>query len=145
MSNAARTVFIVDDDPDFVDLLRQIFELEDTWKVIGTFPSLEGLLESFNADKPEETKAAVPDLMVVDIFSSRSPPTEIAPITGYHTALVLRDAGLNFGTLFISSMASPTLLSILRSQHPKGWSYLTKSALLTSEVILEAAEEALIK
>jgi hypothetical protein len=138
-----RTVFIVDDDPNFVEIMRQIFESDDNWKVTRTFNNIETLLSSFPLDV-DEARGLLPDLMVVDLFASRLPPTEIAPVTGYQAVLILRDIGLQFGTLIVSSMSSPTLLSTLRSQHGSGWSYLVKSAKLTSEEILRAAEEALI-
>ncbi len=138
-----RTVFIVDDDPNFVEIMRQIFESDDNWKVTRTFNNIETLLSSFPLDV-DEARGLLPDLMVVDLFASRLPPTEIAPVTGYQAVLILRDIGLQFGTLIVSSMSSPTLLSTLRSQHASGWSYLVKSAKLTSEEILRAAEEALI-
>jgi DNA-binding NarL/FixJ family response regulator len=138
-----RTVFIVDDDPNFVEIMRQIFESDDNWKVTRTFNNIETLLSSFPLDV-DEARGLLPDLMVVDLFASRLPPTEIAPVTGYQAVLILRDIGLQFGTLIVSSMSSPTLLSTLRSKHGSGWSYLVKSAKLTSEEILRAAEEALI-
>lgn len=143
MPSTVRTVFIVDDDPDFLEVVRHIFESDSSWKVTRTFTSLESLLESFPIDV-DRTREVLPDLMVVDLFASRLPPTEIAPVTGYQAVLILRDTGLKFGTLIISSMSSPTLLATLRSQHPEGWSYLVKSAKLTSEEILRVAEEALI-
>ena len=143
MPSTVRTVFIVDDDPDFLEVVRHIFESDSSWKVTRTFTSLESLLESFPVDV-DRTREVLPDLMVVDLFASRLPPTEIAPVTGYQAVLILRDTGLKFGTLIISSMSSPTLLATLRSQHPEGWSYLVKSAKLTSEEILRVAEEALI-
>jgi hypothetical protein len=143
MPSTVRTVFIVDDDPDFLEVVRHIFESDSSWKVTRTFTSLESLLESFPIDV-DQTREVLPDLMVVDLFASRLPPTEIAPVTGYQAVLILRDTGLKFGTLIISSMSSPTLLATLRSQHPEGWSYLVKSAKLTSEEILRVAEEALI-
>jgi DNA-binding NarL/FixJ family response regulator len=143
MPSTVRTVFIVDDDPDFLEVVRHIFDSDSSWKVTRTFTSLESLLESFPIDV-DRTREVLPDLMVVDLFASRLPPTEIAPVTGYQAVLILRDTGLQFGTLIISSMSSPTLLATLRSQHPEGWSYLVKSAKLTSEEILRVAEEALI-
>lgn len=143
MSGRKRTVFIVDDDPDFVELMTGVFNSDSRWEVSRTFSSLESMLALATRDEAESRKL-LPDLMVLDVFASHLPPTEVAPVTGYHVALVLRDMGFEFGTLIMSSMSSPTLLSNLRSQYPEGWSYLAKSALLTPELILEAAEEALI-
>ena len=143
MPSTQRTVFIVDDDPDFVEIMRQIFETDSGWKVTRTFNDIESMLTLFTVNRAE-ARELIPDLMVVDLFASRLPPTELAPLTGYQAVLLLRDYGLQFGTLIVSSMSSPTMLSTLRSQHESGWSYLVKSANLTSKEILLAAEEALI-
>jgi hypothetical protein len=55
---------------------------------------------------------------------------------------ILRAEGLNFATLFISSMDFGALLRVLRKSHPHGWSSLQKTSLLTEQNIIEAARDA---
>lgn len=143
MLEGQKTVFIIDDDVDFAEIIQQILVAEGQWNVTRIFSDIESLLAFFPQDL-EEAQMLVPDLMVVDIFSSREPPTEIAPLTGFHAMLILRDTGLEFGSLLISSMSTPALLPTLRAKHPQGWAYLVKSTALKSETVLQAAREALI-
>lgn len=138
-----RAVFIVDDDPSFVESLCQIFEPHQNWEVSETFSDLESFMAAF-VNNGTLTTTKVPDLVILDLLASRKAIPDDALFTGYQAALMLRDLGIQFGTLIVSSMASETLLTNLKSHHPSGWSYLVKSSEITSEKILNAAEEALL-
>lgn len=139
MSSLKQTVVVVDDDPDFVSVMRLVLETDGFWEVIDTFDSLESF---FTSALNPETK--IPNLLVVDIFASTAEATATVPITGFQVALSLRDLGFQFGTLIISSMDSPSLLRLVRDRYKDGWAYLVKSADLSSEDILRAAREALL-
>jgi CheY-like chemotaxis protein len=143
MDGVKKTVCIVDDDPDFISVIRQILEMNGDWEIQQTF----GDLESFNAAFPGDLDTAhawIPDLLVLDIFSSSAPPDTDIPITGVHVAIVLRNLGMKCGVLFASSMVSETLLETLNSLHSGGWSFIKKSGYLKSAEVLAAAEKALL-
>jgi hypothetical protein len=59
--------------------------------------------------------------------------------TSYISAL--RDEGLVFASLFVSSMNFGALLRVLRKKHPKGWGVLQKNSKLSEKAILDAAFE----
>jgi DNA-binding NarL/FixJ family response regulator len=143
-SNKRFSVSIVDDDAGFVHLLREILENdEDNWEVIKTYSSIE----DFSADLPpdiEQARAALPDLLIIDLFASSSTQVNSSTITGAHIAMALRGLGLNFGSMIVSSLDSPSLLGTLRLEHPLGWSYIVKSTSLTPDQILQGAREALL-
>jgi hypothetical protein len=142
--NRPSSVFIIDDDPDFVDLLCQILGADDDcWEVTATFSSIE----DFNSSYPTDFGRAqelLPDLLIIDLFSSVVKNVHNTVTTGVHTAMVLRGFGLSFGTMIVSSLDSPSLLDSVRQEFPLGWSYVVKSTSLTSEKILQGAREALI-
>ncbi len=138
------SVIIVDDDPDFVDLVCQILSADSNcWEVIATFSSIEDFIAVFptNSDSAIEF---IPDLLVFDLFSSSVKNVHNTVTTGVHTAMALRGFGLCFGTMIVSSLDSPSLLDSVRQEFPLGWSYVVKSTSLTSEKILQGAREALI-
>ena len=137
------SAIIVDDDQAFAEFLREIFEESGMWNVTGIF---HDLTDFFSTIPPDLVLAQqlLPDLLVLDVLSSRTVLTDIVPTTGLQIALILRNFNLTFGTLFISSMRSESLLPMVRAQHPQGWAYLTKSPSLTPKEILLAAEQALV-
>lgn len=138
------SVFIIDDDPDFVDLLCQILGADDDcWEVTATFSSIEDFNSSYPTDF-DRAQELLPDLLIIDLFSSVVKNVHNTVTTGVHTAMVLRGFGLSFGTMIVSSLDSPSLLDSVRQEFPLGWSYVVKSTSLTSEKILQGAREALI-
>jgi CheY-like chemotaxis protein len=148
-----KSVVIVDDDSDFVEVIRLVLENDDSWEVVDTFDSLESFFANFTSRLidsesvvPDVTKMQdrPPDLIVMDVFASNKPATTQVPLTGFQVALALRDLGLQFGTLIVTSMHSPSLLSMLQGRHKDGWAYLVKSADLTSSDILHHANKALL-
>jgi hypothetical protein len=72
--------------------------------------------------------------MVVDVMSSSDPRTESTSLMS-----ALRSEGLNFATLFVSSMEFGALLRVLRKSHPEGWAVLQKTSRLSEQNIIEAA------
>lgn len=138
------SVFIIDDDPDFVELICQVLTSDDDcWEVTATFSSIEDFIAVFptNSDRAIEF---IPDLLIIDLFSSVVKNVHNTVTTGVHTAMALRGFGLTFGTMIVSSLNSPSLLDSVRQEFPLGWSYVVKSTSLTSEKILQGAREALI-
>ena len=138
------SVIIVDDDPDFVDLVCQILGTDNNcWEVTTTFSSIEDFIAAVptTGDRAIEF---IPDLLIIDLFSSAAKNVHNTVTTGVHLAMVLRGFGLCFGTMIVSSLDSPSLLDSVRQEFPLGWSYLVKSTNLTSEKILQGAREALI-
>lgn len=138
------SVIIVDDDPDFVDLVGQILNTDnDCWEITATFSSIEDFIAAVptTGDRAIEF---IPDLLIIDLFSSAVKNVHNTVTTGVHTAMVLRGFGLCFGTMIVSSLDSPSLLDSVRQEFPLGWSYVVKSTSLTSEKILQCAREALL-
>jgi len=153
MKGSRKTVIIVDDDSEFVEVIRLLLENDGSWEITNTFDSLESFYASYNSfvtDSQSKTPELIgasgwlPDLVIMDIFASNAPVTAAVPLTGFQVSLSLRDIGLQFGTLIISSMDSPSLLEMLQGRHKDGWAYLVKSADLISEDVLKAAHEALL-
>lgn len=134
---------IVDDDRAFAELLQGVFEDSGMWNVTGVFHDLH---DFYSTVPPDQVLAQqmLPDLLVLDVLASRTVLTDIVPTTGLQIALILRNFDLAFGTLFISSMSSESLLPMLKAQHPQGWAYLVKSPSLTTKEILSAAQQALL-
>jgi CheY-like chemotaxis protein len=150
-----KTVIIVDDDSEFVEVVRLILENDGSWEITNTFDSLQSLYASYNSFVTDSQSIALdldlnsarswsPDLLIMDVFASNAPATTAVPLTGLQVSLALRDIGLQFGTLIISSMDSPSLLRMVQRRHKDGWAYLVKSADLNSADILKAAHEALL-
>lgn len=149
VSRITKTVTIVDDDSEFVEVIRLVLQGNESWEVVNTFSSLESFYQSLmpviaDSEALNNARDLLPDLLIVDIFASSGPANAAVPITGFQVALSLRDIGLQFGTLIISSMNSASLLRMLRDRHKDGWGYLIKSADLNSADILHAAQEALL-
>jgi hypothetical protein len=67
-------------------------------------------------------------------MSSTDPRAESASFMS-----ALRTEGLNFATLFVSSMEFGALLRVLRKSHPFGWSSLQKTSRLSEQDVIEAA------
>jgi len=133
MDNSPKTsVMIIEDDPDFRELLEGIFERSELFNLVGSFNSVEAYGAEMLKNKP--FYSWLPQLLVVDVMSSKDPRSESASFMS-----ALRAEGLNFATLFVSSMEFGALLRVLRKSQPFGWSSLQKSSRLTEKEVIEAA------
>jgi len=136
MNNSLKTtVMVIENDADFRELLDGIFERSELFDLAGSFDSVEEFWSEMLKNKPVDSW--LPQLMVVDVMSSTDPRSESVSLMS-----ILRAEGLNFATLFISSMDFGALLRVLRKSHPHGWSSLQKTSLLTEQNIIEAARDA---
>ena len=136
MNNSLKTtVMVIENDADFRELLDGIFERSELFDLAGSFDSVEEFWSEMLKNKPVDSW--LPQLMVVDVMSSTDPRSESVSVMS-----ILRAEGLNFATLFISSMDFGALLRVLRKSHPHGWSSLQKTSLLTEQNIIEAARDA---
>jgi DNA-binding NarL/FixJ family response regulator len=133
MDNSFKTsVMIIEDDPDFRELLEGIFERSELFNLVSSFDSVEAYGAEMLKNKPFDSW--LPQLLVVDVMSSKDPRSESASFMS-----ALRAEGFNFATLFVSSMDFGALLRVLRKSHPHGWSSLQKSSRLTEKEVIEAA------
>ena len=136
MDNSLKTsVMIIEDDRDFRELLEGIFERSELFDLVGSFNSVEAYGAEMLKNKPYVSW--LPQLLVVDVMSSKDPRQESASFIS-----ALRSEGLRFATLFVSSMDFGALLRVLRKSHPHGWSSLQKTSRLTEQDIVEAAVSA---
>ena len=133
MDNSLKiTVMVIENDPDFRELLNGVFERSELFDLVGSFNSVEAYGAEMLKNKP--FNSWLPQLLVVDVMSSKDPRSESASFMS-----ALRAEGLNFATLFVSSMEFGALLRVLRKSHPFGWSSLQKSSRLTEKEVIEAA------
>jgi hypothetical protein len=133
MDNSLKTsVMIIEDDLDFRELLEGIFERSELFNLVGSFDSVEAYGAEMLKNKP--FNSWLPQLLVVDVMSSKDPRSESASFMS-----ALRAEGLNFATLFVSSMEFGALLRVLRKSHPQGWSSLQKTSRLSEQDVIEAA------
>lgn len=126
------TVMVIENDADFRALLVGIFERSELFDLVGSYDSIEGFGAALLQNKP--FAEWIPELMVVDVMSSSDPRTESTSLMS-----ALRSEGLNFATLFVSSMEFGALLRVLRKSHPEGWAVLQKTSRLSEQNIIEAA------
>lgn len=126
------SVMVIENDDDFRELLDGIFERSELFDLAGSFGSIEDFGSALSLNKP--IASWIPDLMVVDVMSSSDPRAESTSVMS-----ALRSEGLNFATLFVSSMDFGMLIRVLRRSHPLGWGALQKSSRLTEQNIIEAS------
>jgi hypothetical protein len=126
------SVRVIENDPDFRELLNGIFERSELFDLVGSYESVEEFGAEMLRNKPFDTW--FPHVMVVDVMSSTDPKVESASFMS-----ALRTEGLNFATLFVSSMEFGALLRVLRKSHSFGWSSLQKSSRLSEQEVIEAA------
>jgi DNA-binding NarL/FixJ family response regulator len=126
------TVMVIENDADFRALLDGIFERSELFDLVGSYDSIEGFGAALLQNKP--FAEWIPELMVVDVMSSSDPRTESTSLMS-----ALRSEGLNFATLFVSSMEFGALLRVLRKSHPEGWAVLQKTSRLSEQDIIEVA------
>ena len=136
MNNSPKiSVMVVENDDDFRGLLNGVFEKSEKFALVESFGSIEDFGVALMQQNPAH--GWMPQLLVADVMSSVDPRVEC---TSYISAL--RDEGLVFASLFVSSMNFGALLRVLRKKHPKGWAVLQKNSKLTEQAILDAAIEA---
>jgi len=129
------SVRVIENDPDFRELLSGIFERSEMFDLVGSYESIEAFGAEMLKHKPSDSW--FPQLMVVDVMSSTDPRVEGASFMS-----ALRAEGLNFATLLVSSMDFGALLRVLRKSHPNGWATLQKTSRLTEDQVIEAASTA---
>lgn len=127
------TVRIIENDPDFRELLNGIFERSEMFDLVGSYDSIEAFGAEMLKHKP--FNSWFPQLMVVDVMSSSDPRVEGASFMS-----ALRTEGLQFATLLISSMEFGALLRVLRKSQANGWAALQKTSRLTEQDIIESAK-----
>ena len=123
---------VIENDADFRALLVGIFERSELFDLVGSYDSIEGFGAALLQNKP--FAEWIPELMVVDVMSSSDPRTESTSLMS-----ALRSEGLNFATIFVSSMEFGALLRVLRKSHPEGWAVLQKTSRLSEQDIIEVA------
>jgi CheY-like chemotaxis protein len=133
------TVVVVDDDPDFVSVLTDVFTAQNGFKVVKTFNSLVQFATSVPKDN-DEAQAYLPDLLVLDVMSSEKLGAIKSHLDGATVATMLRNAGLEFAVLLLSSMKSHHFELY---GHRKNWEFLRKTSRLTPAEIIKHAHIAL--
>jgi DNA-binding NarL/FixJ family response regulator len=133
------TVMVIDDDPDFQTVLTEVFNISGDFKVVKSFNTLEQFTESIpkNHDAAQQYLA---DLIVIDVMSSGKAPGSANYVDGATVATLLRQIGLNFAVLLVSSMKSHYFEL---HGHRKNWEFVRKSSRLSTEEILHYARLAL--
>jgi hypothetical protein len=126
------SVMVIENDDDFRELLNGIFERSELFDLVGSYGSIEEFGVALLQHKP--LASWIPGLMVVDVMSSDDPRSESATFMS-----ALRSEGLNFATLFVSSMEFGALIRVLRKSHPIGWATLQKNSRLTEQNIIESS------
>ena len=130
---------IIDDDPDFQSILIEVFDNAQEFKVVKTFNTLEQFANSIPQSN-EEAQAYLADLLVVDVMSSGTRDMSRRHLDGATVATMLRNAGLEFAVLLVSSMKSHHFELF---GHRKNWDFVQKTSRLSPEEILKCARIAL--
>jgi CheY-like chemotaxis protein len=132
------TVMIVEDDIDFQEVLKDVFAESPVFKIIGTFSTLEQFTESIPEDH-EAAQSFLADLLILDVMSSGKTPSW-NNVDGATVATLLRQTGLNFAVLLVSSMKSH---HFELHGHRKNWEFVRKSSRLSPNEILHHARLAI--
>ena len=126
------SVMVIENDDDFRSLLSGIFARSEKFALVNSFSSIDDFADAMRQQNTPQSW--LPQLLVADIMSGKDPRIECTGLI-----LALRNEGLNFATLFITSMNFGSLIRILQKSHPKGWAILQKNSKLTESAILETA------
>jgi CheY-like chemotaxis protein len=137
-SSNVTTVMVVDDDIDFQEVLKDVFATSPEFKIIGTFSTLEQFTESIPEDH-EVAQSFLADLLVLDVMSSGK-TYSWNNIDGATVATLLRQTGLKFAVLLVSSMKSHHFELY---GHRKNWEFVRKSSRLSPNEILHHARLAI--
>jgi DNA-binding NarL/FixJ family response regulator len=137
-SSNVTTVMIIDDDIDFQEVLKDVFATSPEFKIIGTFSTLEQFAESIPQDH-EAAQSFLADLLVLDVMSSGETGSW-NNVDGATVATLLRQTGLKFAVLLVSSMKSHHFELY---GHRKNWEFVRKSSRLSPNEILHHARLAI--
>jgi CheY-like chemotaxis protein len=137
-SSNVTTVMIVEDDIDFQEVLKDVFAASPVFKIIGTYSTLEQFTESIPEDH-EAAQSFLADLLILDVMSSGKTPSW-NNVDGATVATLLRQTGLNFAVLLVSSMKSH---HFELHGHRKNWEFVRKSSRLSPNEILHHARLAI--
>jgi len=137
-SSNVTTVMVIDDDIDFQEVLKDVFAASPEFKIIGTFSTLEQFTESIPQDH-EAAQSFLADLLVLDVMSSGKTDSW-NNIDGATVATLLRQTGLKFAVLLVSSMKSH---HFELHGHRKNWEFVRKSSKLSPNDILHHARLAI--
>ena len=133
---------VVDDDPDFRSVLTEVFSVHNGFKVVKTFNSLEEFANSVPQNK-DDAQAYLPNLLVLDVMASNTRSvvkSHLSHLDGATVATMLRNAGLKFAVLLVSSMKSHHFDLF---GHRKNWEFLQKTSRLSPAQIVQHAHMAL--
>jgi DNA-binding response OmpR family regulator len=130
---------VVDDDLDFVSVLTEVFTAQNGFKVVKTFNSLAEFAKSVPPNN-DEAQSYLPDLLVLDVMSSDVLIKGGSHLDGATVATMLRNAGLQFAVLLLSSMKSHHFEIY---GHRKNWEFLRKTSRLSPAEIIRHAQIAL--
>ena len=130
---------VIDDDLDFQQLLTEVFNADDQFEVVGSFSTLEAFTDSI-PENHAEAQQYLADLLVIDVMSSGNVPDSQSYIDGATVATFLRQTGLDFSVLLVSSMKSHHFELY---GHRKNWEFVRKSSKLSPEEIVRHARLAL--
>jgi CheY-like chemotaxis protein len=133
------TVMVADDDPDFLQVLAEVFTDQNGFKIVKTFNSLAQFAKSVPKDH-DEAQAYLPDLLVLDVMASNTQNMAAVHLDGATVATMLRNAGLDFAVLLLSSMKSHHFDLY---GHRNKWEFLRKTSRLSPAEIIKHAHLAL--
>jgi CheY-like chemotaxis protein len=133
------TVTVIENDPDFREVLCEVFSTSNDFELKEVFSSIEQFASSIPED-PSDAQAYLSDLLVIDVMSSGNRIGDKSRIDGVTVATFLRQSGLQFAVLLVSSMKS---LNFEIHGSRNNWQFLSKSSCLTSQTILQSAHLAL--
>ena len=133
------TVMVADDDPDFLQVLAEVFTDQNGFKVVKTFNSLAQFAKSVPKDNGE-AQTYLPDLLVLDVMAPKTANIGESHLDGATVATMLRNAGLKFSVLLLSSMKSHHFDLY---GHRKNWEFLRKTSRLSPAEIIKHAHIAL--
>ena len=130
---------VIDDDPDFQSILIDVFNVAQEFELVKTFNTLEEFTNSIPQSN-EEAQTYLADLLVVDVMSSGTRDMSRRHLDGATVATMLRNAGLEFAVLLVSSMKSHHFELF---GHRKNWEFVQKTSRLSPEEILKRARIAI--
>lgn len=126
------TVKVVEDDPQFAELLADVLRSSKEIRLEGIYECLEDFVNSRSLSEVNW----LPDVLVIDVLSSKD-----IRFDGASFANALRTSGNKVGVVLMSSMPLDRVIKSFRTATPLGWRGLQKSSRLSPEQILNAVFE----
>lgn len=123
------TVKVVEDDPQFAELLTDVLKGSKEIHLDGVYESLEDFVNSRSLSEVNW----LPDVLVIDVLSSKD-----TRFDGATFANALRTSGNKVGVVLMSSMPLDRVIKSFRKVNPLGWRWIQKSSRLLPEQILNA-------